>query len=151
VAPESERAMYPLCTDVLRDQGKPYPRTCAECGLGPCKRKLTTPKPNEPTLTCSEVVERLRSECYTPDFLDESSSFDTRKAEQILHSWRERRVQELEEALREARLDHLKECTCVTCKRTEVALAKHSRLPHGADSASGSASPQGSSETRRSK
>jgi hypothetical protein len=23
----------------LKEQGKPYPRTCPECGLGPCKRK----------------------------------------------------------------------------------------------------------------
>jgi hypothetical protein len=25
------------CTYRLREEGKPYPRTCAECGLGPCK------------------------------------------------------------------------------------------------------------------
>jgi hypothetical protein len=28
---------HPQCTIVLREQGKVYPRTCAECGLGPCK------------------------------------------------------------------------------------------------------------------
>lgn len=50
-------------------------------------------KPNEPTLTCSEVVERLDEECAFTDH------FDHAKAEAILHSWRERRVQELEEAL----------------------------------------------------
>ncbi len=26
----------------LRDAGKPYPRTCAVCGLGPCQRPLGT-------------------------------------------------------------------------------------------------------------
>ena len=26
------------CTEDLRKAGKTYPRTCAECGLGPCKR-----------------------------------------------------------------------------------------------------------------
>ena len=25
-----------ICSKVLRDQGKPYPRTCAVHGLGPC-------------------------------------------------------------------------------------------------------------------
>lgn len=25
------------CNNALRTQGKAYPRTCAECGLGPCK------------------------------------------------------------------------------------------------------------------
>jgi hypothetical protein len=43
--------------------------------------------PNEPTLTCSEVVERLLAAAEATDWA-------------ILHSWRERRVQELEEALR---------------------------------------------------
>lgn len=27
------------CNKNLADQHMPYPRTCAECGLGPCKRK----------------------------------------------------------------------------------------------------------------
>lgn len=29
--------VYPRCTHKLREQGVAYPRTCAECGLGPCK------------------------------------------------------------------------------------------------------------------
>ena len=33
------------CQQELRQQGKPYPRTCAECGLGPCK-KLTPAAPS---------------------------------------------------------------------------------------------------------
>ena len=32
---------YPRCTHVLREAGKPYPRTCQECGLGPCARGRT--------------------------------------------------------------------------------------------------------------
>lgn len=31
---------YPRCTKVLRAAGVAYPRTCAECGLGPCKAGL---------------------------------------------------------------------------------------------------------------
>ena len=29
--------MYPRCTKRLQAQGVAYPRTCQECGLGPCK------------------------------------------------------------------------------------------------------------------
>lgn len=29
-----------FCSDELRKQGKPYPRTCKACGLGPCKNQL---------------------------------------------------------------------------------------------------------------
>jgi len=32
---------YPRCTHLLREAGKPYPRTCQECGLGPCARGRT--------------------------------------------------------------------------------------------------------------
>lgn len=28
-----------VCQQKLMDAGKPYPRTCPECGLGPCKYK----------------------------------------------------------------------------------------------------------------
>ena len=34
---EVPNANYPHCTEKLRKKGLPYPRTCAECGLGPCK------------------------------------------------------------------------------------------------------------------
>jgi hypothetical protein len=30
------------CTKDLQKQGVAYPRTCAECGLGPCKRYPTS-------------------------------------------------------------------------------------------------------------
>lgn len=26
------------CNEDLEAQGKPYPRTCSDCGLGPCKK-----------------------------------------------------------------------------------------------------------------
>ena len=29
--------IYSRCSNTLRLLGKPYPRTCQECGLGPCK------------------------------------------------------------------------------------------------------------------
>lgn len=30
--------MTETCNELLRANGKPYPRTCRECGLGPCKQ-----------------------------------------------------------------------------------------------------------------
>lgn len=30
------------CSEVLREQGKAYPRTCQGCGLGPCKRRKSS-------------------------------------------------------------------------------------------------------------
>lgn len=35
--PPPTAATFPNCTHVLMKAGKAYPRTCAECGLGPCK------------------------------------------------------------------------------------------------------------------
>lgn len=29
------------CNEILRREGKPYPRTCADCGLGPCKQDIS--------------------------------------------------------------------------------------------------------------
>lgn len=33
---------FDRCTYTLRENMQPYPRTCQECGLGPCKRALAT-------------------------------------------------------------------------------------------------------------
>lgn len=33
------------CSETLRQQGKPYPRTCRKCGLGPCIGKPVTTQP----------------------------------------------------------------------------------------------------------
>lgn len=30
------------CSQTLREQNKPYPRTCERCGLGPCSENHTT-------------------------------------------------------------------------------------------------------------
>jgi hypothetical protein len=49
--------------------------------------------PNEPTLTCSEVVERLARECLRYRY-DEGAKLDKFLAIKILTEWRERRVQE---------------------------------------------------------
>lgn len=40
----------PDCNEVLRERGLPYPRTCAECGLGPC------PARTRPTLTGTMTI-----------------------------------------------------------------------------------------------
>lgn len=42
VVRDEARAAYARCRVVLHKQGKPSPRTCAECGLGPCKALVTT-------------------------------------------------------------------------------------------------------------
>ena len=34
---------FARCTEKLRAQGLAYPRTCAECGLGPCRAKSEPP------------------------------------------------------------------------------------------------------------
>lgn len=47
---------YPRCTHVLRLAGKAYPRTCAECRLGPCKA-LHTPAPAQPEPPTAAGVE----------------------------------------------------------------------------------------------
>lgn len=53
-APDAPKdTMHPKCTQILRAAGKPYPRTCAECGLGPCRvygsaALPTTPAPAAP-------------------------------------------------------------------------------------------------------
>jgi hypothetical protein len=93
MAPESERATP--CQWHTK-----YTPACLGCnpaqvtlshGAPPAGSQLT-----EPTLTCSEVVERLRDECMPWGW---AGLFDTTEAEKILDSWRERRVQELEAAL----------------------------------------------------
>lgn len=53
------------CTHTLRDQGKPYPRTCSECGLGPCHYKRddhhpATPPPVASDALVQELVEALK-------------------------------------------------------------------------------------------
>ncbi len=48
---------YPNCTHKLQAQGVAYPRTCAECGLGPCKAESTaaTAKHNEFTIVLTAL------------------------------------------------------------------------------------------------
>jgi len=41
-------AQYGRCSNMLRNLGKSYPRTCAECGLGPCTTKPL--QPVQPTI-----------------------------------------------------------------------------------------------------
>jgi hypothetical protein len=50
-APPQQDAQQPTlsrCARVLRQQGKAYPRTCPECGLGPCKLPQPTPDKEQP-------------------------------------------------------------------------------------------------------
>ena len=51
------------CNNVLREQGKPYPRTCAVCGLGPCKHiaaAATTPAPDVSGVMLEPILELWR-------------------------------------------------------------------------------------------
>lgn len=45
---------FPNCTQVLRAQGLAYPRTCHECGLGPCKRLSAIA--SSPAIVSNEIV-----------------------------------------------------------------------------------------------
>jgi hypothetical protein len=87
MAPESERAMKITVNDHV---------TLRKVGESVAGDPIYTsdPLPEEPTLTCSEVVERLAIEAHD-DFLVVPFGFDREKATQILAEWRERRVQEL--------------------------------------------------------
>jgi hypothetical protein len=108
MAPESERALCAKCGEHKNDLVHQPKLIYENRGhyFEPEPQVQVAPA-SEPTLTCSEVVERL-AECAGLNWTDTPASgdapyatFDTDKAEEILHScWRERRVQELEEALR---------------------------------------------------
>lgn len=39
----------PQCIEQLKSQGKPYPRTCSICGLGPCQKRFVTDAVNIPS------------------------------------------------------------------------------------------------------
>lgn len=47
----SQPAPERVCSQVLRDQGKPYPKTCAVHGLGPCQPKPEPVKVDPPKVT----------------------------------------------------------------------------------------------------
>ena len=44
------------CSEELRKDGKAYPRTCAECGFGPCRKKL---KPEPAPLTPETLADKI--------------------------------------------------------------------------------------------
>jgi len=56
------------CSESLRLEGKPYPRTCAVCGLGPC-RKLASRLPAE-TATQMALVKFLSWFCGYVENID---------------------------------------------------------------------------------
>jgi hypothetical protein len=96
MAPESERATCgKQMTAWNPGAGAVYCNADKNHG-GDCSYTFTY-QTNPPTLTCSEVVERLQAECLEI-FGDDSGLkpvLNAAKATAILHSWRERRVQEL--------------------------------------------------------
>jgi hypothetical protein len=94
MAPESERAKMKVTVNdhvTLRKVGE---------SVAGDPIYTSDPLPNEPTLTCSEVVERLAAECLRYRY-DEGAKLDKFLAIKILTEWRECRVQELEAGLRE--------------------------------------------------
>lgn len=58
-------AQYGCCSNILRNLGKSYPRTCAECGLGPCKTQPSQSVQPSHTMKFSERC-RLSEHCL-PD------------------------------------------------------------------------------------
>jgi hypothetical protein len=46
------------CNQDLKNEGKEYPRTCADCGFGPCKKYGVDPKPDA-TLTPDQMMAAL--------------------------------------------------------------------------------------------
>jgi hypothetical protein len=101
-APESERAATLIAKARCEKCKKLWQYDRAE-RFGQ-DRPLCPDCENAAPLTCSEVVERL-AKCYQPFAESHGQNatfgmrFDTEQATAILHSWRERRVQELEQLL----------------------------------------------------
>lgn len=64
-AGDAKPPAYPRCTRVLQANGVAYPRTCAECGLGPCKSSLVevgiepTPSPSDPFAQMVETAVKV--------------------------------------------------------------------------------------------
>ena len=48
------------CNQILQAQRKPYPRTCAECGLGPCKQQELLKDGKQ--WVCQECIDKLNIE-----------------------------------------------------------------------------------------
>jgi hypothetical protein len=46
------------CSQELRQQGKPYPRTCSICRLGPCTQKVNEPLPPQEPITTDAIITR---------------------------------------------------------------------------------------------
>jgi hypothetical protein len=90
MAPESERATINVCP-VHGDTGN---EPCAICyGLLVKPRETNLNFQTEPTLTCSEVVERLLEECHHVG-MPVTCHFSRSLALAILHSWREQIIKE---------------------------------------------------------
>lgn len=68
--PQPQQAFESTCSETLRAQGKPYPRTCKKCGLGPCIGK---PQREWQSLTDEEIDQGLLRSDY---------------ALQTAHAWR---------------------------------------------------------------
>lgn len=54
------------CAQALKAEGKAYPRTCSDCGLGPCKYSLAPPRPQLRYVqaqghTWEEILQNMRS------------------------------------------------------------------------------------------
>jgi len=48
------------CNQILKAQHKAYPRTCAECGLGPCKQQELLKEVLSKQWVCSDCFDRLK-------------------------------------------------------------------------------------------
>jgi hypothetical protein len=50
---------YPRCTNTLRAAGEYYPRSCEECGLGPCKSSLAQMVKLDQVITQRDMIRHV--------------------------------------------------------------------------------------------
>lgn len=67
--------MANLCQKHLRAQGKPYPRTCAVCRLGPCVYDTVPAKMSKPSEKHMEAAREIAKGWYRVPFEDEVGVF----------------------------------------------------------------------------
>lgn len=68
------------CSHQLRAQNRPYPRTCTDCGLGPCKETRSLSVLSAWKTECIRLVD-----CYS-DYVSPSTSSDTEDAAAALEA-----------------------------------------------------------------
>jgi hypothetical protein len=74
------------CNQVLKEQNKPYPRTCAQCRLGPCRER---PSAAEAIAEIERLTETLRLIAVQPDPEPQLKDDGTVSHRKQHHAWRQ--------------------------------------------------------------